>query len=174
MSQYFSSANTSINSTKLPAVYNKVDWQSLGHTFGSCGGFGVFDYGCGKYTTHIEDFLDDQIGAEYFPYDKFNKCAESNEYSEQAILDGWVNCCVCSNVLNVIMEECIIGDIANTIQNMNVPYFVTVYEGDKSGAGRATKEDCYQRNEKVQEYLKYFPNAVIRKGVITNAPEFLK
>ena len=58
--------------------------------------------------------------------------------------------------------------------------FVTVYEGNKSGIGKITKEDCYQRNEPLSDYLKYF-NAVfctndfvIKKGVITNHPEYIK
>ena len=52
---------------------------------------------------------------------------------------------------------------------------VTVYEGDKSGAGRVTKADCYQRNERIGEYLKYFGEGfVVKKGVITNRPEFVK
>ena len=174
MKQEFSSANTSINSTKLPAVYRKIDWKAVGYEEATCGGFGVLDYGCGKYFSHIEDFLDDVIGAEFFPFDKFNQPKHVNEYSEQAVLDGWVNCCVCSNVLNVIKEDEIIQSIANQIVEMGVPYFVSIYDGDKSGEGRKTKEDCYQRNEKVQEYLKYFPDAVIRHGVITNAPEYIK
>ena len=29
MKQKFSSANTSINSTKLPAVYKKIDWKAI-------------------------------------------------------------------------------------------------------------------------------------------------
>lgn len=48
-------------------------------------------------------------------------------------------------------------------------------EGNGSGAGKQTGVDQWQRNEKTREYLKYFPaDAVIRKGVITNAPELIK
>ena len=50
-----------------------------------------------------------------------------------------------------------------------------MYVGDESGNGRATKTDCYQRNEKIVNYLKYFDkNFTIKKGVITNRPEFVK
>lgn len=171
MAQYFSSANTSINSSKLPAVYNKVNFSAVA----TCFGLGVFDYGCGKYTSHIEDFLDEQFGGDFYGYDKFNQDEHINRAAKQAIADHWCDCVVCSNVLNVIMEECIIGDIVNEIVASGLLYFVTVYEGDRSGTGRATKEDCYQRNEKIAEYLKYFPaDAVVKHGVITNAPWAVK
>ena len=48
--------------------------------------------------------------------------------------------------------------------------FVGVYEGDKSGKGKQTGKDAYQRNEKLDAYLptvqSVFPNAKIHKGVI--------
>ena len=81
---------------------------------------------------------------------------------------------VCSNVLNVIDNEEEIARISRIIRDLSLCYFVTVYEGDKSGKGRVTKYDCYQRNECVKEYLKYFPDAVVYRGVITNAPDLLK
>ena len=44
MKQEFTSKNTSINTKKLPAIYNKIDWEK-------CRGKIVFDYGCGKQET---------------------------------------------------------------------------------------------------------------------------
>ena len=48
--------------------------------------------------------------------------------------------------------------------------YIGVYEGDKSGIGKQTGKDSYQRNEKLESYLptiqKVFPNAKIHKGII--------
>lgn len=45
-------------------------------------------------------------------------------------------------------------------------YLVTVYEGDRSGNGRETMPDCWQRNEKARAYLRFFPGAHIAHGII--------
>ena len=79
MRQTFTSATTSINSTKLPAVYGKLPFKPVA----------LLDYGCGKYTDHI-----------------------------------------------------------------------------RSGVGRQTGPDQWQRNEKLSAYLRFFPGAEIRKGMI--------
>lgn len=53
------SKNTSVNSWRLPAVYNKVDWDRLKQAYSlSTDCPLVYDYGCGKYTEHIRDFLE--------------------------------------------------------------------------------------------------------------------
>jgi hypothetical protein len=97
---------------------------------------------------------------------------------------NYYDCIICSNVLNVISDISIVFDIVRKIFNKvtlrKQAIFVTVYEGDKSGVGKITKKDCYQRNQVLSDYLKYF-NAVfctndfvIKKGVITNHPEYIK
>ena len=168
MAQTYTSKATSINRSKLPAVYNKAIFSA---PF-------VFDYGCGKYTDHIRQHLNGQ-GRELFPYDPYNQPKEINDESLQRM-----NLCsltnipvdvVCSNVLNVIDSEYEIETIAQNIMNIvtitNGFGFVTVYEGDRSGIGRATGTDQYQRNEPLKSYLKYFsgnPKArvTIKKGMI--------
>jgi len=78
---------------------------------------------------------------------------------------------ICSNVLNVIDDEDTLrftGIILSHIAwNTGGKMFVTVYEGDRSGIGRQTGPDQYQRNAPLREYLKYFPIAEIRSGMIT-------
>lgn len=168
MTQTYTSANTSINSTKLPAVYNKIDWEKAILTNRT-----VLDYGCGKFN-NAKDFVE-ETGFEWHGYDKYNRSREENGSVLDFLLDYLrADITVCSNVLNVIDSEEEIKKIARIIRNYSNHYFVTVYEGDKSGNGKSTKWDCYQRNESVKEYLKYFPNAVVYKGVITNAPDLLK
>lgn len=186
--QTYSSAATSINSTKLPAIYNKLTdsaylWASS-----------YLDFGCGRYTQHIADHVAtkayevaqqsreyrDHMGI-WHGYDAYNQSEEENECeleafrAESEYLDQMV---ICSNVLNVIDSEEVIAWIAARLMtwaDTGAAVFVTVYEGDKSGIGRATKADCYQRNEKIVSYLKYFDkNFTIKKGIITNRPDFVK
>ena len=124
MSQKYTSAATSINSAKLPAVFKKLPEKPVA----------LLDYGCGKYTDHIR------------------------------AVDV-----VCSNVLNVIAEDSVIESIAADIRRIIVgggTAYITVYEGNRSGAGRQTGPDQWQRNEKLSAYLRFFPGAEIRRGMI--------
>ena len=61
MKQEFSSANTSINSTKLPAIYGKINWEKVRkkwyETHEEVSWPFVLDYSCGRYTDHIKAFL---------------------------------------------------------------------------------------------------------------------
>ena len=186
--QTYSSAATSINSIKLPAIYNKLTdsaylWASS-----------YLDFGCGRYTQHIADHVAtrayevaqqsrehrDHMGI-WHGYDAYNQTEEVNELELEAFreegeyLDQMV---ICSNVLNVIDSEETIAWIAARLMawaDNGAAIMVTVYEGDKSGVGRPTKTDCYQRNEKITDYLKYFDKSfMVKKGVITNRPEFVK
>ena len=45
-------------------------------------------------------------------------------------------------------------------------YFISVYEGDKSYAGRQTKPNCWQRNETTDMYL--FNKEALKRKVITS------
>lgn len=166
MKQNYTSANTSINSSKLPTVYKKVDF----HAMATCFGLSVLDYGCGKFNNGKE-FLEEEYGIDWFGYDPYNRTAEENREALTII----PNCILCSNVLNVIDNEEVIQQIVDDITGTELPYFFTIYEGNGSGVGCPTKGDCYQRNEKTKDYLRFFPEtAVVRKGVITNAPDFVK
>lgn len=161
--QNFTSRNTSINSTKLPTVFRKVkQFNPI-----------IFDYGCGRYTDHIRKHL---LGkCVYLPYDPYNKTPEDNKASKfvlsLAIKDGYPVDVVCSNVLNVIDDQGTIESIAKEIETIITTTggtgYITVYEGNKSGIGRQTGPDQYQRNEPIKNYLKYFSHATIKNGVIT-------
>ena len=84
---------------------------------------------------------------------------------------------VCSNVLNVIDSEYEIETIAQNIMNIvtatNGFGFITVYEGDKSGIGKQTGKDQYQRNEPLKNYLKYFRGHIKVRASIRNGMIFL-
>lgn len=172
MKQSFTSAATSVNAAKLPKVYRKIPVPARNSL--------VFDYGCGRYTDHIREALPDVI---YCPFDPFNQAEEINfrsVYYLRAAMRAHVPVTVvCSNVLNVIDSDDAINDIAFTI--MQAVYhtggtaYITVYAGDRSGVGRQTGPDQYQRNEPLQDYLRFFPThakpeadgtvSVVRAGI---------
>ena len=160
MIQTYTSAATSINSAKLPAVFKKLPVKPVA----------LLDYGCGKYTDHIRAALP---GVAYIPYDKYNQSAAVNRragtYVRSFQAAGVAVDVVCSNVLNVIAEDAIIESIAADIRRIIAgggSAYITVYEGNRSGAGRQTGPDQYQRNEKLSAYLRFFPGAEIHKGMI--------
>lgn len=160
MKQTFTSAATSINSTKLPAVFGKLPYKPIA----------LLDYGCGKYTGHIRAALP---GVAYIPYDKYNQPQEVNRraeiYTRSLQAAGVAVDVVCSNVLNVIAEDAVIESIAADIRRIIAgggTAYITVYEGNRSGAGRQTGPDQWQRNEKLSTYLRFFPGAEIHNGMI--------
>lgn len=161
MAQTYTSKATSINRDKLPVVYRKVSFR--GRT--------VLDYGCGKYIEHIVKHLQGECCASYLPYDPYNQPDKVNrntvQFLDEAIhypRGAWnfrpVIDVVCSNVFNVIDDDNVIRDIVSRIEEVvtisNGTAFITVYEGDRSGVGRRTGKDQYQRNEPLKSYLRFF------------------
>ena len=177
--QVIISKNTSINSSKFPAVYNKIDWDALMIDWmvqnGGENPIGIIlDYGCGRYTQHIQDFVNSK-GFYYIGFDPYwNKIDFMSEIDQiSKINGGGVVAIICSNVLNVIPwwagvkgVDAILKSLAFSYANKRL--FTTVYEGDKSHIGRETKKDCWQWNRPIESYL-FSHNQVIRKGVITFA-----
>ena len=164
MNQGYTSAATSINRDRLPAVYSKAVF-----TAGV-----VLDYGCGKYTDHIREYLRTEHGSVLLPYDPYNQPDDVNQntmkYIRRAISERVPVDIVCSNVLNVIDDDGTVLFIADQIEELvhrtGGTAYITVYEGDKTGNGRQTGPDQYQRNQPLREYLKYFRRGTVRKGMI--------
>lgn len=157
LKQEFMSANTSINSSKLPAIYKKIRWElvSLKKKFI------VLDYGCGKYISHIKKYIE-ELGGEYRYYDP-------TWYPDKTSLLCDPDIIICASVLNVIKEDDIVRDIMKTLLNYNRPVFFTIYTGDKSGVGKNSKKGCWQRNQEYDSYLLY-ERLYYHHGVITNHP----
>ena len=161
--QNYTSSATSINRTKLPAVYRKATLSA---------GL-VFDYGCGKYTDHIEAFVKTPHRV-YLPYDPYNQPDDVNRVSASYVTNAmhahYPVDVICSNVLNVIDDTDTIRKIANDLQRIveatGGTAYITVYEGDRSCIGRATGNDQYQRNEPLRNYLRFFPYGIVRNGMI--------
>ena len=98
------------------------------------------------------------------------KCADTNKVI------------ICSCVLNVINDDEALNQLIANICDMSViqepsgiyrmnPVYIAVYEGNKSGVGRQTKKDCWQRNERLSAYLERF-NDYIKKKYNHNANFF--
>lgn len=62
---------------------------------------------------------------------------------------------LCNNVLNVIKDDSIMIDVINNLLRFDCKVIIKIYSGDKSGVGRITKINTYQRNLKAKEYVKY-------------------
>lgn len=164
MAQTFTSAATSINSRRLPAVFKKIQYRECGF---------LLDYGCGKHVDHIRSGVTG-AGMVYLPYDPYNQPEETNGVAKDLV--RWATdhskpvTVVCSNVLNVIDDDGTIRFISDQIETIvertGGTGYITVYEGDRSGTGRQTGPDQYQRNQPLREYLKFFRNATIKRGMI--------
>lgn len=139
MGQNYTSKETSINSTKLPAVYNREKFEA---------GSRILDYGCGKYTSHIREAVS---GCFWYGYDKYNQDEATNAATEREMKSGF-DYAICSNVLNVIDDDYSIRRIIKRLCECAKRVIFKIYEGDGSGIGRETKNDCWQRNEKTSVY----------------------
>lgn len=152
INQKYSSANTSIN--KVGRLYKIFCHEKPNGK--------VLDFGAGKYRKGTL-FLQDKG----FDVDSYEPSLKDNMPS------GKYKTILVSNVLNVIAEDEIVIDILNTCKELlesNGRVLITVYEGDKSGRGKQSKDDCYQRNARTAEYVKLvskvFDNVKIRQNII--------
>ena len=166
--QAFSSKDTSINQTKLPAAFNKLAKEGIWIS-----GEINFDIGGGRFDNGTE-FLE-TLGVTNYIYDPFNRSDEHNENSINQAANGQADTVTINNVLNVIQEE------QNQLQTLEQAYnalktggvaYISVYEGNKSGVGKKTSKG-WQNNKTLKAYLplvrKVFgPNATIeiKNGII--------
>ena len=162
--QEFSSAATSINSTKLPAIYNMVNFRP---------GDVVVDFGGGKFDNAVNYLKDKNVTL--LVYDPYNRSAEHNKEVLRILKEhGGADAAVNSNVLNVIKEpearEAVLRNIKK-ITKRGAPIYITVYEGKGDGAEGPTKSG-YQLNRKTGDYMdevgSVFSN-VKRKGKLITA-----
>lgn len=151
-SQVITSACTSINANKLPALYGKLNWELIINDLKKEGEkLKLLDIGCGRYTMGIK-LLCKKMDVEYFPYDPYNQDKDTNIASLNCNPDLVVS----ANCLNVIDSEEERDFVHSLIKSYDVPYFITVYEGNKSGISKVTKKTnggSYQTNYKTADYL---------------------
>lgn len=162
--QEYTSAKTSINSGKLPAIFKMINLKP---------GTVNLDFGGGRFNNVAEYYKDKDITN--LVYDPYNRSSKHNkEVIDKIRENGGADSCTLSNVLNVIKEpearKICLQNCYNLLKSGGDMY-VTVYEGDSSGQDRATSSG-YQLNKKTNEYLaeiqEVFPNAK-RKGKLIYA-----
>lgn len=180
--QTYTSKHTSINTVKLPAIYNRIDWDKIKRTFPQKTKFSVFDYGCGREWWHIAQFMRKKNWA-WFGYDPFWEDISYDFNAFNSILTLSYrepeHLCVIltSNVLNVIDDEMEIKCIQQYCsQNPNLLYFHKIYRGDRSGVPRVTKTDCFQWNKPAEFYINSQFDIVKGSEYITHSlyAQFLK
>lgn len=156
--QKYSSKDTSINSTKLPAIYNLRSKQLRERK--------ILDIGGGKYD--IAKTWGNENGSQVNIYDKFNRSEEENI---EALSVQDYDVAILSNVLNVICEAEIRRDLVKLATEKAPITYITVYEGNKTGIGKVSKKDCWQENRKTKDYVdeiqSYVPDMLVtRKGKV--------
>lgn len=148
--QEYSSKFTSVNTTKLPAIFNKIKWEELLEWTQQClkeTQPRVLDYGCGRNPELAKEFLKG-FGFQYFGYDPYWLLDKENEKA----LNCSPNVIICTNVLNVISDWELQAEIHKWIRGRTDFYFISVYSGDGSGEGKVTKKNCWQWNRPLEDY----------------------
>jgi len=156
--QRFTSAETSINSKKLPRGYKYADIPA---------GAVVLDYGCGKHVEHLQRTATDR-GWTWYGFDPFNRTETENRPAVDVIETRNADYVLCCNVLNVIDDSETVDDVIRAaVSACKVAAVFTVYEGNRTGTGRQTGRDSWQRNERRAAYVDRIRSAgyqVTRKG----------
>lgn len=122
----------------------------------------VLDYGCGKGMSC--DYCVEELQVEkWYGYDKYHEPYTDMEIISEFIRDvergkeGNKKAVITvNNVLNVLQDRQAIREIFHftlrMISLLNCTVIFKIYEGDRTGNGKITKKDCYQRNEKTSAY----------------------
>lgn len=156
------SAATSINSAKIPALYGKVKFDA---------GTINLDIGGGKFD-NVTEYLKGK-GVTNYIYDPYNRSAEHNSKVAKLTEEGKSDTVTISNVLNVIDSldgrQQVLNNAVDAVKP-NGTVYITVYEGDGSGSARITGKDQFQLNRKTTEYVEevqeYFDDVTVKNKVI--------
>jgi hypothetical protein len=157
--------NTSIK--QVPALFNKISVAK---------DTTIINFGCGRYPELVEAKFKDNEVYSYDPlFDRDNENVYTDIYALYHTI-GYLEMkavIACANVLNVLEGDLlplVIGQLKECLTGAQVLY-ISIYEGDKSGKGRATTKG-YQRNQKTAEYMGLFEGYnVQRKGNILKITE---
>lgn len=130
------------------------------------------DLGGGRYD-HGTKFMEGHSVTSHV-LDPYNRSDEHNQGVARAVREaGGADSVTVFNVLNTIKEPQVHEQVlaaAKSHLRKGGALWVSVYAGDRSGVGRRTKSDSWQRNEPLPKYLetvqKVFPNATIKHGMI--------
>lgn len=153
--QEFTSENTSINKSRIPAVFNAVTFEP--------GTLNV-DYGGGRFD-NAADYLS-TMDVVNIVLDPFNRNKKHNREGINLIREhGGADTATCSNVLNVIKEPESRIQVLENIKKLVRPggtVYIYIHEGNKDDVEGPTRNG-YQLNRKTDKYLdevrQVFPNA---------------
>lgn len=150
MNQNITSKNTAL--TQVASTFKKFDFSNSY----------VLDWGCGKGLSKefcektfnnckvelFDPFHDFKLGVQNYCLFSLSAICDS-KYDNKII--------TCNNVLNVLQDNTLIevlnGVFATAMVCKVDRIIFKIYQGDKTGLGRITKKDCYQRNEKTEIYV---------------------
>jgi len=141
--QKYTSAETSINLTRTPAIAKLVDWKP---------GTTNIDLGCGKKPELMIEYLKTQ-GVVGVGIDPYNRTKIQNREARSKVRKA--DTVTISNVLNVIKEKKYRRELLETAKGMvkaTGKVLITVYEGDRSGKGRATSKG-WQEHRATGDYV---------------------
>lgn len=157
--QEYTSANTSINSVKVPALFKKFLWVPNGRNV---------DIGGGRFETATE-YLN-KCGVVNLIYDPYNRSEKHNLNVVMELAINRADTATISNVLNVIKEKDKRLEVLRNAKRWARMTLITVYEGNKSGIGKASKKGCWQENRRLADYVpevqEVFTNVEMKKGMI--------
>lgn len=159
--QRITSANTSINSKRVPALFKHRAFKPEGV---------IVDVGGGKWNNAV-DYVRATYGNRMYVWDPYNRTRRHNNMVEHHCTAlGGFDTVTCSNVLNVIENDSdrdiVIRNCYNMLKPGGTAYFY-IYEGDKSWNGRETRAG-YQCNRPAASYMMsisaVFDAKAIRRG----------
>lgn len=147
----------------LPAIFRRVakyrNWRE---------GSVNFDIGGGRFNKLSAALAGRRV--ENIIYDPYARSAQENHLALRKAIEKGVDTVTISNVLNVIKsprERLRVLDLARRLCRGSV--YITVYEGNKSGHGRKTR-DGWQSNRRLASYKRevdaIFGSSVIYGGMI--------
>ena len=137
---------------QVPATYKpKADFNFAGYD--------ILDYGCGTGTgkEYIKAHNEEErfAGTKVFNYEPFPEF-HVDEIQKFITSSNPKKMICCNNVLNVIDDDLtdILTEIKDYAKRGKVSEIIfKIYQGDKSGKGKQTGKDKYQRNEKTANYI---------------------
>lgn len=109
-------------------------------------------------------------------FDPYNLPDEVNTLSDEYV--GKCDTSTLANVLNVIEDEDSQIEALQKSKDMLKPggkLYISVYEGNGSGVGAQSKEDCWQNNKKLRDYVdtvkKVFEDVEQKGGMLVATKE---
>jgi hypothetical protein len=161
--QKYTSASTSINSTKLPSTFNSPYFDTPPDSIN-------VDLGGGKFDNATEALK--QKGITNLIIDPYNRSKDWNDKNEEIARKNEVSSVTVNNVLNVIMEpeqrDLVIKKAKSYLTNGGKAYFLIYYKTGKS-AGETLKgswQNHMHPKEYVPEIQKHFSNVQVKGNLI--------